>query len=201
MFSSLTDVGSHNPPPSKSNILAGTPLVSTPFEAQPPRSTSPGVGSNTICNSSKATTSLYCSFWTFSSVLPLKIFKTHLLGRGFHTLIKNDSFSSVTDVGSHNPPLFRAQRLHRQSFPSPIDVRSHNPPLFRAYRPRWHSFPSQIDVELPNLPLHGPTSLLAYHFVSSPSELSLLQCLTLIPFVGSQILFSLGFPFRTFRLN
>ena len=33
--------------------------------------------------------------------LPLKIFKICLLGRGFHTFIKNDSFSSLTDVGSH----------------------------------------------------------------------------------------------------
>ena len=34
--------------------------------------------------------------------LPLKVFKTHLLGRGFHTFIKNVSFSSPTDVGSHS---------------------------------------------------------------------------------------------------
>ena len=30
-----------------------------------------------------------------------KVFKTRLLERGFHTLIKNVSFSSPTDVGSH----------------------------------------------------------------------------------------------------
>ena len=36
--------------------------------------------------------------------LPLKAFKTCLLGRGFHILIKNVSFSSPTDVGFHNPP-------------------------------------------------------------------------------------------------
>ena len=34
--------------------------------------------------------------------LPLKVFKTHLLERGFHTLINNVSFSSPTNVGSHN---------------------------------------------------------------------------------------------------
>ena len=28
-----------------------------------------------------------------------------ILGRGFHTLIRNASFPSPTDVGSHNPPL------------------------------------------------------------------------------------------------
>ena len=31
-------------------------------------------------------------------------FKTHPLGRGFHTFIRNVSFPSLTDVGSHNPP-------------------------------------------------------------------------------------------------
>jgi len=35
--------------------------------------------------------------------LPLKIFKTCMLGRGFHTLIKNVSFSSPTEVRSHVP--------------------------------------------------------------------------------------------------
>ena len=34
--------------------------------------------------------------------LPLKVFKRRLIERGFHTLIKNASFSSPTDVGSHN---------------------------------------------------------------------------------------------------
>ena len=61
--------------------------------------------------------------------LPLKVFKTCLLGRGFHTLIKNASFPSPTDVGSHNPPPFGAQRLRWPSFLSLIDVGSHNPPL------------------------------------------------------------------------
>ena len=30
--------------------------------------------------------------------------KTRLLGRGFHTLMRNVSFPSPADVGSHNPP-------------------------------------------------------------------------------------------------
>ena len=37
-----------------------------------------------------------------------KVFKTRLLGRGFHTFIKNVSFYSPTNVGSHNPSPFRA---------------------------------------------------------------------------------------------
>ena len=35
-------------------------------------------------------------------MLLLKIFKTRLLEKSFHTLIKNVSFSSPTDVGSHS---------------------------------------------------------------------------------------------------
>ena len=36
--------------------------------------------------------------------IPPKVFKTRLLGRGFHTLIKNVSFSPPTNMGSYNPP-------------------------------------------------------------------------------------------------
>ena len=36
-------------------------------------------------------------------------FKMCLLGRVFHTLIKNVLFPSPTDVGSHNPPPLVAQ--------------------------------------------------------------------------------------------
>ncbi|KAG7020717.1 WD repeat-containing protein DWA2, partial [Cucurbita argyrosperma subsp. argyrosperma] len=54
---------------------------------------------------------------------------TRLLGKGFHTLINNVSFSSPTNVGYHNPPLFRAQRPRWLLFLSPIDVRPPpNPP-------------------------------------------------------------------------
>ena len=54
--------------------------------------------------------------------LSLKVFKTRLLGRDFYTLIKNVLFSSPTDVGSHNPSPFKAQRPCWHSFLSPIDV-------------------------------------------------------------------------------
>ena len=36
--------------------------------------------------------------------ISLKCSETCLLGRGFHIPIKNASFSSPTNVGSHNPP-------------------------------------------------------------------------------------------------
>ena len=45
----------------------------------------------------------YCYLWTFPFGIPLKVFKMHILGRGFHTLMKNVSFPPPTDMGSHNP--------------------------------------------------------------------------------------------------
>ena len=69
-------------------------------------------------------------------MLSLKVFKTCLLGRGFHTLIKNVSFSSPTDVGSHNPPLLPDQYGLSQS--------TH----LQGSVSRWHSNPSPIDVVL-----------------------------------------------------
>ena len=58
-------------------------------------------GSDTICNSLSPPLADIV-FFEFS----LKVFKTCLLGRGFHTLVKNILFSSPTDVGSHNSPSF-----------------------------------------------------------------------------------------------
>ena len=46
--------------------------------------------------------SSYCPLWIFPFGLPLKVFKTCLLERGFHTLIKNALFSSPAVVISHN---------------------------------------------------------------------------------------------------
>ena len=43
--------------------------------------------------------------------LPLKFFKTCLSRRSFHTLIKNASFPSPTNMGSHNPPRGLASSL------------------------------------------------------------------------------------------
>ena len=55
-------------------------------------------------------------------------FKTYQLGRGFHTLVRNVSFPSPTDVGSHNPSHLVARGFHTNvSFPSRTDVRFHNP--------------------------------------------------------------------------
>jgi len=57
----------------------------------------PVSGSDTICNSSSPPLADIVLFG-----LSLKVFKTCLPGRGFHTLIKDVSFSSPTDEGSHN---------------------------------------------------------------------------------------------------
>ena len=66
----------------------------------------PGSGSNTICNSQSPPLAdiVLCG-------LSPQGFKTCLIGRGFHTLIRNASFSSPTNMGSHNPPPLGAQHL------------------------------------------------------------------------------------------
>ena len=89
--------------PFGASVLAATPPSVYPFGAQSP------CWHIVMCLALipfvivKATTSRYCPLWTFSFGLPLKVFKTRLLGRGFHILIKNVLFPSTTDVGSHNP--------------------------------------------------------------------------------------------------
>ena len=118
-------------------------------------------------------------FGFFLSSFPSRFFKTRLLGRGFHTLIKNVSFSSPTDMGSHNPP--------------PLG------PLI--------PFSNQCGTLPPIHPLQGPVSLLAHRLVSTPlSGLSLFAGTS--PVSGSDcpspplldiVLFELslsGFPLR-----
>ena len=88
---------------------------------------------------------LVCSCNNSSLVLfglSLKVFKTHLLGRGFHILIKNASVSSPTDVRSHNPLPF-------------------GPSVFTG----THSL-LQSMWDPPIHPLRGPTSLLPHRLVS-----------------------------------
>ena len=118
-------MGSHNPPPLGLIILARTHFLlqlmwtpqSTPFVAQrpcwhiascpPPFGTQPPRWDIARCRAlipfvmPKPAASRYCPLWAFSFGLPLKVFKMGLLGRSFHTLIKNASFSSPTDRGSH----------------------------------------------------------------------------------------------------
>ena len=86
-------------------------------------------------------------------VLFLKVFKMRL--PVFHTLIKCVSFSSPTDVGSHDPLSFGIQRPRWHSFSSLIDMVPHNPSPFETQRLRWHSFSSLINVRPPNPPPSG----------------------------------------------
>ena len=58
-----------------------------------------------------------------------------MLGRDFHILIKNASFSSQPIWNLTIHPPFGAQRPRYYSFPPPIDVGPPNPPPFRAQRP------------------------------------------------------------------
>ena len=79
LFLSPTNVGSHNPLLLGPEFSLAHHLVSD---------------SDTIHNSSSPDN----PFLAFS-----RGFKTHMLGRGFHTLVRYVSFPSPTDVGSHNP--------------------------------------------------------------------------------------------------
>ena len=106
-----------------------------------------------------------------------------LLVRGFHTLIKNTSFSSPTNVRSHNHPP-----------PSGPCVLTGTRSLLQSM---W---------DLQSTSLQDPTTLLAHRLVSTPFGAQppcwhIAWCLTLIPFIAAQtyreqILSSLGFPFQ-----
>ena len=108
------------------------------------------------------TANRYCPLWVFPFGLTLKVFKTRLLGRGFHALIKSVSFSSPTDVGCHNPSPFRAQRLRWHSFLSPIDVGPlPNPPFPRPYKGCFILLPNRCRMSQ-STPLQGQASSLAF---------------------------------------
>ena len=65
-------------------------------------------------------------------------FITHVLGEGFHTLIKSVLFSSITNVGHHNPPPLRPNVLAgTHSFLDSTWDR-HQIHLLWGQRPYWH---------------------------------------------------------------
>ena len=57
--------------------------------------------SDTICNSQSLLLTDAVHFDSLCIVVSLTVFKSHLLERGFHTLIRNISFLSPIDIGSH----------------------------------------------------------------------------------------------------
>ena len=79
----------------------------------------------------------YCPLWAFPFRLPLKVCKTCLLGRGFHTFINGVSFSSPTEVGYHI--LFSLGFFSR--FLKCVYLGEVSTPLLRVFRsppqPRW----------------------------------------------------------------
>ena len=75
-------------------------------------------------------------------------FKARLLGGGFYTLIRNASFSSPTDVGSHNLPPFRAQHSY------------------------WHCSPIQSTWDLTIHTLRGSVSSLTLVLLSNRCGIS-----------------------------
>ena len=116
----------------------------------------PVIGSDNICNSPRLLLIDIVCFSPLHIVVSLTVLK-RLLGRGFHTLIRDASFSSSTDVGSHNPPLLGlASSLAHRSV-------SGSDPICNS--------PSPLLVDI-------------VHF--SPLRNAVARCLTLIPFVTAQ---------------
>ena len=62
-----------------------------------------------ICNNPSPLLVDSVRFGPLRIVISFIVFEMRLLGRGFHTLIRNASFPSPTDLGSHNLPPLGAQ--------------------------------------------------------------------------------------------
>ena len=71
-------------------------------------------------------------FGTLRITVSLTVFKTHILGKDFHALIRKVSFLSPLNVGSHNPPPLggpTSSLVHRPVSGSDTICNSPNPPL------------------------------------------------------------------------
>ena len=162
-FPSPIDVGSHNPPSSGPSILVG-PRFSLQsmwdLTIHPPSGPSVLTGFRSSLQ----------SMWDLT----------------IHPLLAGPCFSlqSMWDLTIH-PLRDQASSLVLVSL-SPIDVGSHNPPPFRAERPRWYSFPSPIDVGFHNPPSSGPSILVGPRF-----SLQSMWDLTIHPPSGPSVLASL----------
>ena len=80
--------------------LYGTSQSTPPSGPASSLAHSPVSSSDIIWNSSNPLLNRYCSLWALFQASS-QGFKTRLLGRDFHTLIKNISLPSPTDVESH----------------------------------------------------------------------------------------------------
>ena len=198
-------MGSHNPPSFSTQRLPGTRtflqsmwdphrgptsllahcLMSTPLRRiASSLAHRPVTGSNTICNGPSPSLADIVLF-----ELSLKVFKTCLLGRGFHTLIKSVSFSSPTNVGSHNPPPpLQGPTSSLAHVLSPINVGPPpNPPPSGA---------NILTDTLPRVtPFQGTSSSLAHRPVSGSDTI----CNDPSPPLADIVLYGLslsGFPSR-----
>ena len=88
-----------------------------------------GSGSNAICNSLNPSLTDIVYFCPLRIVVSLTVFKTCLLERGFHTLIRNALFPSQIDVGSHNPSPLGASLLAGTPLSVYAICNSPNPPV------------------------------------------------------------------------
>ena len=172
-------MGSHNPSLLGLNVLAGT---------------SPD--SDTNCNSPNPPLIDIVVFGLFL-MSSSQSFKTCMLGRGFHTLIRNVSFPSPTDVGSHNPPPLGASVFAGTSpifgfslsgFPSRFKTCL----LERGFHALVRNVLFRSHVGSHNPPPWGPTSSLAHHLVSDSNT----NCNSPNPRLADIVLF--GFSLSSF---
>ena len=123
--------------------------------------------------------------WAFMYCCQLHGFKMRLLGKGFHTLIRNALFPSPTDVRSRNPspPRGLASSLaHRPMSGSDTICNSPNPPLADIVRPlriavQPHSFKTRMlgrsfYTLIKNVSIPSPTDV---HHSSTDSRIYLDQ--------------------------
>ena len=143
------------------SVLADTPpRVHHPSGLSLLTSTSP---SDVICNSPSPPLVDIVLFR-----LSLKVFKMCLLGREFHTLIKNALFSFSTDARSHNsPPLW-------------------GPVFSLALVPFSNRCGTPIHLPLGPNDLAGTLPHVHPLFRAQPSRWHITRCLALIPFVPAQ---------------
>jgi len=104
-------VGSLNPPPSEPSVLVGTQSrAHSLWGSASSLAYRPVSDSVTICNSpSPPLADIVLLGFPFRAFL--KAFKTRLLGRGFHTHVKNVLFFSPTDVRSHTVTIIEMDYL------------------------------------------------------------------------------------------
>ena len=93
----------HVHPPSELSLFTCTPPCATPLRGSASlHARCPVSASNIICDPSLSLTDIVLfGFSLLDFRDSLQSFKMRLLVRNFHTLIKNDSFSSPINMGSH----------------------------------------------------------------------------------------------------